>query len=270
MLQITIITGSDQGIERRNFAVSFTPNYLDENTPLELNNPLFPVEKPWCVGISVCGRTDMPFSVGVCDSYGLSCRAFEPWVGITMVTEVSVTESPNTAAIVAPIVVIFFLILLAIVTGILVYLAYRYYSKKRQRKEALRVVQQWRKDKFAPGKDDKEAPTPWARPPDVPVMRDNPDPFSTGRDDPQAGLAAGPDPFRNLPEIRPPTALPSENLPPIPPNQFMPRSSPRIEGLTMAPRPDVTALVSVVECAHSVIHLLYQRSCDIPGQLSLA
>ena len=256
MLQITIITGSDQGIERRNFGVTFTPNYLDENTPLDLNNPVFPVEKPWCVGISVCGRTATPLSVGVCDSYGLSCRAFEPWVGITMVTEVSVEVTTNIAAIVAPIVVVFLLILLAIVIGILVFLAYRYYAKKQQRKEALRVVQQWRKDKFAPGKDDKEAPKQWARPPDVPVMRDNPDPFSTGRDEPQAGLAAGPDPFRNLPEIRPPTALPSENLPPIPPNhgQFMPRSSPRIhegiEGLTMAPRPGATPLVSAVEYTH--------------------
>ena len=254
MLQITIVTGSDQRIERRNFAVSFTPNYLDEDTPLDLTNPIFPVEKPWCVGISVCGRTTMPLSVGVCDSFGLSCRAFEPWVGITVVTEVPVTVPTNIAAIVAPIVIIFLLILLAIVTGILVYFAYRYYSKKQQRKEALRVVQQWKKDKFAPGKDDKEAPQTWSRPPDVPVMRDNPDPFSTGRDDPQTGLAAGPDPFRNLPEIRPPTALPSENLPPIPPNQFMPRSSPHIhdgiDGLTMPPRPDVTSLVSAVENTH--------------------
>ena len=254
MLQITIITGSDQLIERRNFEVTFTPNYLDENTPLELTNPLFPVEKPWCVGISVCGRSANPLSVGVCDSFGLSCRAFEPWVGITIVTEVAVVVPTNIAAIVAPIVVVFFLIILAIVIGILIYLAYRYYAKKQQRKEALRVVQQWRKDKFAPGKDDKEGPKQWSRPPDVPVMRDNPDPFSTGRDDPQAGPAAGPDPFRNLPEIRPPTALPSENLPPIPPNQFMPRSSPRIhdgvEGLTMPPRPGATPLVSAVENAH--------------------
>ena len=129
-------------------------------------------------------------------------------------------------------------VLLALLIVGLYYL-YRHYTHKAQRKEALRVVRRWKKDKFAPGKEAKkeEGPQPWVKPPDVSTMRDNPDPFQ--------GLQ------KILPDVaRPPTAITEvEHLPPIPPippiplqqPPFKPRTPARIQptlpGLPDRPRP---------------------------------
>ena len=235
-LQITIITGSKMEIVASEFTINFQPT----------TQPAYPVEKPWCVSIDgVCsgGATE-----GVCDQDGVSCRAFEPWTGITLIRDEVPTVPTDVVSIVVPIVVVFLLILLAICVAIGVYVGYKHWKKRRDQSKAQELVKKWRGDKDAPGKDDKEGAKPWSHPPDVPVMRPHPDPFSSNRDTDESGPSAGPDPFRNLPDIRPPTAQPFENLPPIPPHRFVPRSGPRIGSpvgpISMPARPEPTELVS--------------------------
>jgi hypothetical protein len=259
-VQITIITGSNDEIVESEFTVSFQPT-----TP-----PLFPTNTPWCDSNNteegVCSGIT---TNGVCDVDGLSCRAFEPWTGLTLVTVTTTPEQTDIVSIVVPIVVIFLLILLAICIAICVYFGYKHWKKRSDQNKAQELVKKWRGDKDAPGKEDKEGAKPWAHPPDVPVMRPHPDPFSVDREDGEGGPSAGPDPFRNLPDIRPPTAQPSENLPPIPPLRFVPRSGPRIGSptgpMSMPTRPEPTELVSDfnqhIHCSYlHTVHMFYIHS----------
>ena len=229
-LQITIV---DTNLGRNlplpsisNFSLAFTPNYFHTNETVRAVNNLVPTDTPWCIGINVCGQqtsTGVPArSIGICDENALSCRAHQGWITLDgdfgTGSPVIVDGFPYWWIIVAIVIVV--LIALVIVA---VYFIYRYYTHKEQRKEALRVVRRWKKDKFAPGKeaDKEEGPQPWVKPPDVSTMRDNPDPFETT--------------LQKLPKVvpRPPTAMTDvENLPPIPPQQpplFKPRTPARIQ-----------------------------------------
>ena len=250
-VEITITTTGDIPIFNGDLqlSISFTSNHQGNiETPV-------PAEKPWCVGTNVCSVPENPQSVGVCNKEELSCRAFKPWTGIKFIEVggIVIDEGTDTSVIIAISVVVILLVIFAVCIALVVCVVYRQYKKKKSRSQALKVVEKWKKDKLAPGKDDKEGTKTWTRPPDVPIMRANPDPFSSGQDEPPSGIAAGNDPFRTLGGIRPPTAQPSENLPPIPPQNFMPRGSPKIsprgfheeDPIAMSHRPVITPLVSL-------------------------
>ena len=209
-----------------NFSLAFTPNYFHTNDTVTAVNTLVPTDTPWCIGINVCSRqtsTGVPArSIGICDENTLSCRAHQGWTTLDgdfgTGTPIVVDGFQFWWIIIAIVIVILIAIIIVVV-----YFMYRYYTHKAQRKEALRVVRRWKKDKFAPGKEaqKEEGPQPWVKPPDVSTMRDNPDPFETA--------------FQKLPKVvpRPPTAMTDvENLPPIPPQQpplFRPRTPARIQ-----------------------------------------
>ena len=239
-LQITVVgVGNTLTPSINNFSLAFTPNYFHTDASVRANNSVVPTETPWCIGINVCGRQTStgvpPRSIGICDENALSCRAHEGWK--------TLEGDFGTGSPIVPDGFPWWWIIVAIVVVVLVtllivglYFLYRHYTHKAQRKEALRVVRRWKKDKFAPGKEAKkeEGPQPWVKPPDVSTMRDNPDPFQ--------GLQ------KILPDVaRPPTAITEvEHLPPIPPiplqqPPFKPRTPARIQptlpGLPDRPRP---------------------------------
>ena len=239
-LQITIMdSGLDEGIPPPsvdNLVISFKPNYFHTGDEVTSNNTIVPTETPWCIGINVCGRQTtndaQPSSVGICDVDGLSCRVYQGVIGIEgsfgTGEPVSVSLFPFWWIIIAIVVVILIVILIVVI-----YFVYRHYKLRAQRAEAKKVVERWRKDRFAPGKEAEkkdDGPKPWVKPPDVSTMRENPDPFGA------------------LPSIvpRPATAaIEVENLPPVPSQPFKPRQPANIRaslGGGGAPLPLVVSL----------------------------
>ena len=221
VLEITIIDPAlGEGVilpsvEPLNFNLTFTPNYFHTGTEVMPSNAILPTETPWCVGINVCGEettTDNePLTIGICSANQLSCRANQGWSNLegSFGTGMGVPIFPWYWILVAVVVVIVIIVII-----VLVVVCYRYYKRKAERKEALRVVRRWKKEQFTPGGKEegkKEGPKPWVKPPDVATMRENPDPFNV---------------LQKLPEVvpRPPTALTEvEHLPPVPQQPFKPR-----------------------------------------------
>ena len=128
-VQITIVAGNREEISSRAFTVGFTPTYLDEGTPLLPGNTKFPAQNPWCVGINVCGVQFSSLSVGVCDNYSLSCRAFKPWTGAVVTEE----EELDLLLIIAPILAF---IIVVILCGVVSRPLYKYTRKLRSRYKA--------------------------------------------------------------------------------------------------------------------------------------
>ena len=221
VLEITIIDPAlgegvvRPSVEPLNFNLTFTPNYFHTGTEVMPSNAILPTETPWCVGINVCGEEtttgDPPFTIGICSANQLSCRANQGWSNLegSFGTGMGVPIFPWYWILVAVVVVIVIIVII-----VLVVVCYRYYKRKAERKEALRVVRRWKKEQFTPGGKEegkKEGPKPWVKPPDVATMRENPDPFNV---------------LQKLPEVvpRPPTALTEvEHLPPVPQQPFKPR-----------------------------------------------
>ena len=235
VLQITVVDAAlGEGVLRPStnpplFNLTFTPNYFHTGAPVTSNNTVLPTETPWCIGINVCGSSTTtgsdPQSIGICNDNQISCRAYQGWTNLDgnfgTGVPLPVSVFPWWWIIVAIVIVV-----LIVVIIVIIYFVYRHYTHKAQRKEALRVVRRWKKDQFAPGKEQERkdvGPKPWVKPPDVTTMRENPDPFET---------------LSKLPEVvpRPPTAMmENENLPPIPRQPFKPREPASI-------RPSVTSL----------------------------
>ena len=230
-LEIMVIDASlDQGIPPPsvdNLIIRFRPNFFHTGAEVTANNSIVPTETPWCIGINVCGRNlttnVQPLtSVGVCDSDRLSCRAYQ---GVISIEGNFGTGEPITVSLFPfwwILIAIFLVVVIAIII-IVVYFIYRHYKLRAQRAEAKKVVERWRKDRFAPGKeaDKKEdGPKPWVKPPDVSAMRENPDPF---------------DAIKKLPPVvRPGTAMMDvENLPPVPSQPFKPRQPANIRPSTI-------------------------------------
>ncbi len=232
-LEIMIVDASlDEGIPSPsvdNLVIRFRPNYFHTGDMVTANNSIVPTETPWCIGINVCGRnvttgTINIQSVGVCDSDRLSCRAYQGVISIEgnfgTGEPISVSLFPFWWILIA-----IFLVVVIVIIIVIVYFVYRHYKLRAQRAEAKKVVERWRIDRFAPGKeaDKKEdGPKPWVKPPDVLAMRENPDPF---------------DAIKKLPQIvgtRPGTAMMDvENLPPVPSQPFKPRQAPNIRPSTI-------------------------------------
>ena len=237
VLQITIVDPTvGEGVPKPstnplNFNLTFTPNYFHTGAAVTSSNVIVPTETPWCIGINVCGQVTTtgatPQSIGICNENQRSCRAYQGWTSL----EGNFGTAEPIVVPVFPwwwILLVIVVVVVIVIIIIVVVFCYRYYKRKAQRKEALRVVRRWKKDQFAPGKeaDKKEGPQPWVKPPDVSAMRDNPDPFSA---------------LQKLPEVvpRPPTAFQEvENLPPIPQQPFKPRGPANI-------RPSLGSLQSV-------------------------
>ena len=204
------------------FLVNFTGNYINDNTILNSSNPDLPTDNPQCIGINVCGQqTGEELTVGVCSEDQLSCRAYESFSTIQgdFGGDVSCEAVATTSMIWLWVLLVVIVIIVATLFVLLIYYFCRKYKQKKQKEEAIRVVERWQKGHFSPNKK-KDEPVPWSKPPDVSTMRDQPDPFKEKND-----------PLKNLPEIaRPPTAAPAENLPPIEtiPTTFKPRAGARI------------------------------------------
>ena len=198
------------------FSYSFTPNYLDNNTVFNESKPDLPTTRFQCYGVNVCGRGGP--TIGICSENGLSCRAYE---GSTFTVNLDggvKCEATGDNRDWLWVLLAVFILIVAVIFFLTGYYCYRKNKQKRQKVEALRVVERWQRAK---GKDStkEETAAPWAKPPDVFKMRDQPDPFREG-------------PLKNLPEMakRPPTAAAGENLPPLDtiPTSFVPRAGARI------------------------------------------
>jgi subtilisin-like proprotein convertase family protein len=121
-LQIIIFKGSNEEISLRQFTVSFTPTYIDMTTPLLFDHADLSAGKPWCVGINVCGVKFSSLSVGVCDNYSVSCRAFEPWTGTVLLKEYKL----DLLLVIAPILAF---IILVTFCGIISRPVYKYFRR---------------------------------------------------------------------------------------------------------------------------------------------
>ena len=169
------------------FSLTFRENYLSDGSILKDTRSAFPFDRRHCIGINVCGYVHDAVTVGVCSQDGLSCRVSGMY---RLYGEV---RAPAQSSVVVEWYWIFFILLVCIVGIVIgVYLTHRYYKRKSERKLALQVVQRWRRDKLAPGKDGElrdgllaKSTQPWRRPPM------------------QAAMRVNPDPFQNLPEVRP-------------------------------------------------------------------
>ncbi len=204
--------------------LSFTPNYLDNDTVFNESNPNpnLPIDQFHCYGINVCG-TGGP-TTGVCSSNGLSCRAHEA----VIINNLEFNGGNRCLASSSQgndwlwVLLAIFLLIVAVALALIVYYCCRKNKHKRQKEEAMRVVERWHKTPKSKDSIKDSSTAPWAKPPDVFSMRDQPDPF---RDE---GVGV----LRNLPEMvkRPPTAAAAENLPPIDtiPTTFVPRAGARI------------------------------------------
>ena len=221
-LQITIVDpGLDEGIPPPTvdtLSIGFKPNFFHTMDEVTSNNTIVPTETPWCIGVNVCGKNvtaPIPLmSVGICDENRLSCRVHQGVVGIEgdfgTGEPVSVSIFPFWWIIIAVVVVVLIVILIVVI-----YFVYRHYKLRAQRTEARKIVERFRNDRFAPGKEaekKEDGPKPWVKPPDASKMRKNPDPFGAIN--------------QKLPPIvpRPGTAMMDvENLPPLPRQPFKPR-----------------------------------------------
>ena len=245
-LQITIVDPSldedrPSPLSVDNLVISFRPNFFHTGDEVTSNNSIVPTETPWCIGINVCGRnltTNVQplMSVGICDTDRLSCRAYQGVISIEgdfgTGEPISVSLFPFWWILIA----IFLVVVIAIII-VVVYFVYRHYKLRSQRAEAKKVVERWRKDRFAPGKEaekKEDGPKPWVRPPDNSTMRENPDPF---------------DAIKKLPSVvpRPATAMMDvENLPPVPSQPFKPRQPASIRPSTIGGAPLPLLRVSCV------------------------
>ena len=198
------------------FSYSFTPNYLDNNTVFNESIPDLPTTRFQCYGINICGMGGP--TIGICSENGLSCRAYEGSTFTIDFDDGVKCEATGDNRDWLWVLLAVFNLIVAVIFFLTGYYCYRKNKQKRQKVEALRVVERWQRAK---GKDStkEETVAPWAKPPDVFKMRDQPDPFSEG-------------PLKNLPEMakRPPTAAAGENLPPLDtiPTSFVPRAGARI------------------------------------------
>ena len=213
------------------FVVTFRANIFSDGTTVNTNSSDLPTDQPQCIGINVCGPppesyegTD--YTVGVCTIDRKSCRANQPYTGLTGDFGVPTSETDGFNFII--IIVVIIVVIGVAVVAVLVFAAYRHRKKSKERKETARIIRRWEK---AGGKTGKEGIKDWNKPPEVSAMRDNPDPFKTPKD-PLASSQR--DPFGALPILaaRPPTAL-SDSLPPVP--SFRPRADPRIPGSIQVP-----------------------------------
>ena len=213
--------GLDEGIPPltvETLTIGFKPNFFHTMHEVTANNTIVPTETPWCIGVNVCGKNVTApislMSVGICDANRLSCRAHQGVVGIEgdfgTGEPISVSLFPFWWIIIAIVVVAAIAILIVVI-----YFVYRHYKLRAQRAEAKKIVERWRSDRFAPGKEaekKEDGPKPWVKPPDVSAMRENPDPFGVIN--------------QKLPSVvpRPGTAMMEvENLPPLPRQPFKPR-----------------------------------------------
>ena len=227
-LQITVVDPSRPSADTltptsTNCVLTFNPNYDSVQKPISAYLGSSP---SGCVGTHLCDAAGI--SVGVCSQNKLSCRVNQSVSGFggsfdsitNPVSGSSVTSLPNYGAV---LLAIFCVVVIAIIL-VVVFYCYRQYKLKNQRKEALRVVQRWKKDTYAPGKavkkDDGDSKV-WSKPPDTHAMRTVIDPFVEEPKTIRSGDSAG---------IRPATAAPDvEHLLPLPQQRlFLPRSQPRI------------------------------------------
>jgi hypothetical protein len=183
----------------RSFSFTFTKTDLNDDTVFEQGNSNLPSGKPHCIGKHVCGvSSDITDTIGVCSSDGQSCRVSGSYTLFD--GDFGELQTPEDSSTTLDWYWIFFILLICVASIALgVYFTRRYYKRKSERKQALQVVQRWRRDKLAPGKDGEpregllaKSAQPWQRPPM------------------QAAMRVNPDPFQNLPEVRPSAASPEE------------------------------------------------------------
>lgn len=175
------------------FSLTFRENYLYNGKSFREGNEELPSDKPHCIGINVCGDRDNAETIGVCSLDSLSCRVSGTYRLIG--GDFGELRVPGESDFALDWYWIFFILLLCIIAIVIaIYFTHRYYKKKAERKLALQVVQRWRRDKLAPGKDGEpregllaKSTQPWQRPPM------------------QAAMRVNPDPFQNLPDVRPST-----------------------------------------------------------------
>ena len=271
MVQITVDQATDieSNVSRPDvggaFVVTFRANIFSDGTTVNANSSELPTDQPQCIGINVCGPppdsyTGTDYTVGVCTIDRKSCRANQPYTGLTGDFGVPTSETDGFNFIIIIIVII--VVIGVAVVAVLVFAIYRHRKKSRERKETARIIRRWEK---AGGKTGKEGIKDWNKPPEISAMRDNPDPFKTPKDP----LAASQrDPFGALPVLaaRPPTAL-SDSLPPVP--SFRPRADPRIPGSIPAPFSRQTTISTMgpagaplVSMSYYIIpHYTYTHTC---------
>ena len=227
-LQITVVDSSRPSSsipvpKSTSCSLTFTLNY---DTGQKLISAYLGSTPARCLGVHLCDPSGV--TVGICSQNRLSCRVNQSVTGFegsfdSVTSTLSGTETTSLPSYGAVIIAIFCVVAIAIIL-VVVFFCYRQYKLKSQRKEALRVVQRWKKDNFAPGKavkkEEGEAKA-WSKPPDTHTMRTVVDPFMEEPKTIRPGDSAG---------MRPATAAPDvENLPPLPQQRlFLPRSQPRI------------------------------------------